>query len=133
MPYKLIDLLTFKDERGYLVPLEKKRNLPFDLKGAFFVTNFPKGLRRGKHAHTKITQFIVVLNGSIRLKIYDKFGEHYIFLNNPFQGLIIYPYTWIEIESLCNNTIFLVCIDDLYDETEVIRDFETFKELINEI
>lgn len=132
MPFKLIELKFHQDERGSLIPLELNRNLPFNLRGAFFVVNFPKGATRGKHAHTKIVEEIIVLCGVVKIKLIDYTGEHHILLDNPYKALIVYPITWIELESISENTIFLVCMNDIYDEKEVIRDFEYFKKVYEE-
>lgn len=131
MPFKLIELEFYQDERGSLIPLELNRNLPFDLRGAFFVVNFPKGAIRGKHTHTKIIEVIIGLHGILEVKLIDKTGEHTITLDTPFKGLMVYPVTWIELKSLSENSIFLVCMDNIYDESEVIRDFKNFKKIIN--
>ncbi len=131
MPFKLTNLKFFQDERGSLIPLELNRNLPFDLRGAFYVVNFPKGAIRGRHAHTRIIEAVIALCGVLEVKLLDKAGEHILSLDSPFKGLIVYPVTWIELKSLSENSVFLVCMNDLYDDNEVIKNFEDFINIIH--
>ena len=51
------------DERGSLVALEAKRNVPFDIKRVYYIFGTQKGIARGFHAHKKLKQVLICVSG----------------------------------------------------------------------
>lgn len=131
MPWQLINFEYKKDQRGILVPLENNRNLPFEIKGSFYMLGMGKNTIRGKHAHKKITEVLIAINGKCKVSLNDLIDSEIIELNSPYIGLIVYPLTWIELFDFSPDCIILVLTDDYYDENEYVRNFEEFKEIKN--
>lgn len=55
MEIKLIDFQQHGDERGMLVALEENKEIPFDIKRVYYMYATKENVRRGYHAHKKIT------------------------------------------------------------------------------
>ena len=53
---KKIQLKTLGDERGQLVVLEGKQEVPFDIKRVYYIYELDADLPRGFHAHKKTQQ-----------------------------------------------------------------------------
>lgn len=54
-----LDLKTLGDERGHLVVLENNKNIPFDVKRVYYLTDTQPGVPRGFHAHKELVQVAV--------------------------------------------------------------------------
>ena len=54
-------LKTFTDERGSLTVAETGKDLPFEVKRAYWIYGVPKGHERGKHAN-RIAAFKMALS-----------------------------------------------------------------------
>ncbi|MCS7279740.1 MAG: FdtA/QdtA family cupin domain-containing protein [Thermodesulfobacteriaceae bacterium] len=130
MPWELISLQFKRDERGFLVPLELGRNLPFELKAAFYIGGTKAQTVRGQHAHLKLKELIIALRGEVIVKLEDLWGTKEVPLTHPLEGLLVHPLTWLEIQILSEDCILLVLMDHPYDEKEVLRDYRTFKDLL---
>ena len=63
----IIDLPTFKDERGNLTVVEKL--LPFDIKRFYYIYDVTE--KRGGHRHKKTIQALICLGGSCEVYIND--------------------------------------------------------------
>ena len=60
----------FTDERGWLLPFEFSK-LPFIPKRIFFVSDVPKGMRRGEHAHYQTQQYLICLSGRVLVGLHN--------------------------------------------------------------
>lgn len=59
MNYELIPLKVFGDERGKLVSLESKKNIPFEIKRVYYIFDTIPEFVRGKHAHKTLEQIVI--------------------------------------------------------------------------
>jgi dTDP-4-dehydrorhamnose 3,5-epimerase-like enzyme len=66
MQIKLIPLQIHGDDRGSLIALEEKKNIPFDVKRIYYLFGTKKDVRRGFHAHRELTQLVIAVRGSCR-------------------------------------------------------------------
>ena len=124
-------LKSFKpisDSRGSLVNIEFFENISFDVKRAYYLYNLKSKEKRGFHAHRALRQFGICLKGECKILLDDATFKSEIILNKPNIGVLIDPMIWHEM-TFTNNSIFLVFANDIYDESDYIRDYEEFKEL----
>ena len=127
----LIKIKTLKGEKGNLSILDKENNLPFDIKRIFYVYDIKKNIERGGHAHNKLKQFIWAINGVIEVKSISREGVKKSFLlDNPNIGLFIPELTWTSQHIKSDNTIYCVAASNYYDESEYLRNWEEFQNLI---
>jgi dTDP-4-dehydrorhamnose 3,5-epimerase-like enzyme len=115
------------DELGWLVALEGNRNVPFEIRRAYYIFGTREGVRRGKHAHRQITQMMVCLAGQCKVLLDDGSTREEVALNRNDHGLMLDSMIWHEMYDFSPDCVLLVLADARYDEADYIRDYETFK------
>ncbi|MDX7921488.1 FdtA/QdtA family cupin domain-containing protein [Aeromonas media] len=128
MEIKLVPLQTHGDERGSLIALEEGRNIPFPVKRVYYLFNTKDGVRRGFHAHKTLKQVAIVVRGSCRFVLDDGCERVEVLLDNPTQGLLIESFMWREMYDFSEDCVLMVLADQLYDESDYIRDYDCFLE-----
>ena len=68
-------LKTFTDERGSLTVAETGKDLPFEVKRAYWIYGVPEGHERGKHANRITYQYLVAVRGCVTITLEDKDGR----------------------------------------------------------
>lgn len=131
--YELLELNKIKNENGNITIIEKSTDFKFNLNRVYFLSNVPSGITRGGHAHKKLHQLIIPINGSFDIKLDNGKEKKSINLNNESVGLRIYPMTWREISNFSPGSICLVLASEEYDENDYIRKYDEFLELINNV
>ena len=124
----LLKFINLKSKYGNLTPIEEMIDVPFDIKRIYYISKVPQGLARGSHAHRKIHQVLICINGSVRVKVKNPKEENDFILNDSTVGLYLGPYTWSELYDFNEDTILLVLASDYYDESEYIRNFDIYME-----
>lgn len=123
------DLLNFPvhgDHTGSLVALEKGADFPFDIKRVYYIWGTDKDAVRGKHAHRKLEQVIVCTSGSCDFILDDGKERTTVHLNSPAQGLHIKSNIWREFTNFSPDCVVMVLASEHYDESDYIRDYQTF-------
>ena len=124
--YQLIDFKAFGDERGWLVPLESNRTIPFDIKRVYYIWGTKKNIIRGKHAHKNLEQVIVCISGNCDFILDDSKERKTVHLNNPAQGLYIKHNIWREFTNFSKDCVVVVLASEPYDEADYIRNYDEF-------
>lgn len=128
----IIDLPKVTDPRGNLSFIQNSDQIPFDIKRAYWIYDVPGGMFRNGHAFRSQHEFIVALSGSFDVVLKDNEGERRIHMSRSYYGLYVPPMTWREIDNFSTNSVAMVLSSTLYNEDDYIRDFEQFKQLIND-
>ncbi len=132
MKYQLISLVSHGDERGSLISFEAGINCPFDVKRCFYIYDTKGGnVIRGAHANRRSKFLLVVINGSCRVKIDTGTKIDDVLLNNPMTALYLDKMVWKEMYEFSHNAVLMVLSNELYDETEYIRNYEEYKKEIS--
>ena len=126
MNIETFNLTTFSDDRGDLTVLENLKDVPFDFQRVFYVYGVKPEERRGGHAHTMTSQFLICLNGKITVECKDGEGTEFYILDSPKQGILIPSGIWAEQIYIEENSILLVLCDHLYFEEDYIKSYEEF-------
>jgi glyoxylate utilization-related uncharacterized protein len=130
-PPQIINIPIVHDARGNLCVVEGACTAPFNIKRIFYLCDIPGGSKRGGHAHKKLNQFIIAVNGSFEVSIQGKnFKETYI-LNRSNFGLYVPPMHWCQLKNFSSGAVCLVLASEHYDESDYIRSFKEFKKEIN--
>ena len=129
--FQLINFKKIGDSNiGFLTALEENREIPFNIKRIYYVYTVPKEIKRGFHAHKRLEQILICMSGSVKIKV-DNGNEKRIFeLSNPSKGLYIGPGVWREMCDFNQSSVLLVLASEYYDESDYIRDYETFKKML---
>lgn len=128
MQIKLIPLQAHGDDRGSLIALEEGKNIPFTVKRVYYLFNTKEGVRRGFHAHKALKQVAIAVRGSCRFVLDDGNERVEVLLDNPTQGLLIESFMWREMYDFSEDCVLMVLADQLYDESDYIRDYDRFLE-----
>lgn len=129
---KIIEFPIVKDYRGNLTFIEENKHIPFQIRRIYYLYDVPTGATRGGHAHIKLEQVIIALSGSFEVILDDGYVKKTFFLNRPHYGLYIPPGIWRELKNFSSNSVALVLASELYEEKDYIRDYETFKQMVEE-
>ena len=132
MEIKLIPLQRHGDERGSLVSLEDQKNVPFTIRRVYYLYGTQEGVRRGFHAHQKLTQLVIAVCGSCRFLLDDGREQVELLLDNPAQGLLVEPMIWHEMYDFSEDCVLMVLADAHYDEKDYIRNYEEFSQVVQE-
>lgn len=128
MEIRLIQLQTHGDDRGSLVALEDGKNIPFSIKRVYYLFKTKNGVRRGFHAHKQLKQLAIAVRGSCRFILDDGKERIEVLLDNPAQGLLIESFMWREMYDFSEDCVLMILADQLYDESDYIRDYDEFLE-----
>jgi dTDP-4-dehydrorhamnose 3,5-epimerase-like enzyme len=119
-----------RDQDGVLVPIEFK-DLPFEPRRVFYVTDVPKGVSRGHHAHYETKQLLVCIQGRIEVTLHDgKSAKTTILRKN--ESVMIDTMVWDSQRFLTGEEVMLVICSTPYDKADYIEDFEVFLAEVNE-
>ncbi|KGI62610.1 dTDP-6-deoxy-3,4-keto-hexulose isomerase [Enterobacter sp. UCD-UG_FMILLET] len=129
MKIDFISLQVHGDERGALVSLERKNNIPFDIRRVYYIFDTKKGVTRGFHAHRKLKQVAIAVKGSCRFILDNGVERVSVILDNPTQGLLIDSFIWREMTDFTEDCVLMVLADMEYEELDYIRDYSIFKNL----
>jgi dTDP-4-dehydrorhamnose 3,5-epimerase-like enzyme len=130
----LIKIIVFDelgDERGSLISLEQKRNIPFEIKRVYYIFGTDKDIARGFHAHKNLQQVAICIKGSCRFILDDGLKKESIILDSPNIGLYIDNNKWREMHDFSNDCILIVLASDYYDEADYIRNYHQFLKDVN--
>lgn len=123
---RLVNLPKINDLRGNLSFIEENNHVPFTIKRTYWTYDVPGGEKRGCHAYKTSCEFIVALSGSFDICIHDGLEEHKFSLNRSYYGLYIPQMLWRRLDNFSTNSLALVLSSTTYNESDYIRDFQTF-------
>ena len=127
---KIIEFPPLGDERGSLVALESEQSIPFDIKRVYYLFGTQQGVSRGFHAHKQLNQVAVCVTGSCRMVLDDGKQREEVWLTSSLNGVVIDPLVWHEMHDFSENCVLLVLASECYNESDYIRDFDTFLEKV---
>lgn len=130
MDIKVIQLKSCGDDRGSLIALEEKSNIPFEIKRVYYMFKTGEGVRRGFHAHKTLKQVAIAVRGSCKFLLDDGSEKIVVTLNHPAQGLLIESFMWREMYDFSEDCVLMVIADQIYDEADYVRNYDEFAEQV---
>lgn len=118
------------DDRGQLVALEEKNDIPFSVKRVYYMYDTKLGVRRGGHSHIKLEQILICIHGSCRIHLDNGSETKEVPLEKPYEGLYIGSHMWREMYDFSPDAVLLVLASEVYDESDYIRNYDKFKETV---
>ncbi len=116
------------DSRGNISVVENGDTIPFDVKRLYYLYDVPGGVSRGGHAHKELSQFIIAASGSFTVTLDDGKVKRAFTLNRPYQGLLVKPGVWRNLDDFSSGSVCLVLASDKYDEKDYIKEYQDFLE-----
>jgi dTDP-4-dehydrorhamnose 3,5-epimerase-like enzyme len=126
----IIEFTDLGDERGKLVVVEGGQTIPFDIKRVFYIYGSDSTVIRGRHANKESEFVLVNIAGKSKVRITDTFEEVKISLDRPMIGVFIPKMIWKDMYDFSKDSVLLVLASTHYDETEYIRDYDEYKEMM---
>ena len=129
---QMLDFPQHGDERGHLVIVEGGKDVPFEIKRAFYIYGSDKDVVRGQHANRK-TQFVLInVAGKSKVRVMDGEGNEAIFcLNRPHTGIYLPEMVWKDMYDFSEDSVLLVLASEHYDAAEYIRSYDEFQKEIS--
>ncbi len=119
-----IPLQRITDDRGLMTVVSKK-DVPIKIVRVFTIS--AKNAERGFHAHKKCNQFIVCVEGSLKLIVDDTHSKKEIKLDTSSDGVLIPNGIWSYQTYLNSQTLINVYCDRAYEEDDYIRNYDDYK------
>ncbi len=130
-----VDLIEIKRietlGEGYLQFFEGnsfQKDFPYEIKRIYYITETPKGICRGGHAHKALKQILFCPYGDITLVLSDTKKRIDIKLDKPNKAVIISKPIWREMRWNIENSVLCVGASEYYDENDYIRDYDQYIE-----
>lgn len=127
---RLVELPKISDPRGNLSFIEGGVHIPFDIRRAYYLYDVPGGSDRGSHAHKNLHQFIVAMSGSFDVVLDDGREKQRFHLNRSHYGLYVCPMMWRFLDNFSSGAVCMVLASEKYDESDYIRDYDDFIQMI---
>lgn len=122
----VIDLTKISDPRGNLTFIEGQKHVPFDIARVYYLYDVPGGSERGGHAHKMLRQLIIAMSGSFDVVLDDGVSKNRVHLNRSYQGLLVCPMIWRELDNFSSGSVCMVLASEKYDEDDYYRDYELY-------
>ena len=119
------------DRKGNITVVENNQTVPFEVKRTYYLYDIPGGEERGAHAHKELRQLIVAASGSFDVVLNDGNVKRTFTLNRPYQGLLVVPGIWRELNNFSSGSVCLVLASMPYGVEDYIRDYNEFIEYKN--
>jgi hypothetical protein len=124
----IIELPVNHQEKGNLTVVENDIQIPFAVRRIYYLYDVPGGESRGGHAHRNLRQLIIAASGSFDVILNDGKIKRLFTLNRPYQGLLVIPGIWRELNNFSSGSVCLVLVSHEYDVQDYIREYEEFLE-----
>lgn len=111
---------------GNLTSITNSKEVPFDIKRIYYLYDVPGGNSRGGHAHKDLYQIMIALSGSFTVTVDDGKLKRSFQLFQPYQGLLIPPGLWRDLDNFSSGSICMVLASEIYDENDYFREYEDF-------
>jgi hypothetical protein len=123
---RLIDFPKIGNPSGNLTFIEGGRHIPFEISRVYYLYDVPGGAERGGHTHKELHQLIIAMSGSFDVILDDGHQRKCYHMNRSYYGLYLCPLVWREINNFSSGAVCLALVSAPYDESDYIRDYETF-------
>jgi len=115
------------NRKGNLSVVQNGDTIPFDVKRVYYLYDVPGGESRGAHAHKELSQLIVAAR-SFTVTLDDGKVKRSFLLNRPYQGLLVVPGIWRDLDDFSSGSVCMVLASHPYDKEDYIRDYDEFLE-----
>lgn len=123
---KIIELTRIQDDRGNLSVVEANRDIPFEIKRAYYLYDIPGGAVRAGHGHKALHQLMIAMSGAFDVTLDDGVHKKKFHLNRSYFGLYIPPMIWRDLNNFSSGAVCLNLASEYYAEADYIRSYADF-------
>lgn len=124
---RIVELDTHhSNRRGNITVVGNGITVPFNVERVYYLYDIPGGETRGAHAHKELYQLVIAASGSFDVVLTDGTSTKRFILNRPYQGLLVVPGMWRDLENFSSGSVCLVLASMVYNEADYIRNYEDF-------
>lgn len=127
---KIVKFSDLGDERGKLVVIEGRKDIPFDIKRVFYIYGSDDTVVRGQHANRESEFVLINVAGKSKVRITDGIEEFIVELDKPMMGVYLPKMVWKDMYDFSSDSVLLVLASTHYDGKEYIRDYEDYLKLV---
>lgn len=105
--------------------IDGNRNVPFEIKRAFWIYKTLGEVVRGAHSNLKFRFAFVCIAGSCKVRIRksaNERGDEIFILDQPDKVLVMTELVWKEMYDFSKDAVLLCLSSELHDTNEYIRD-----------
>ncbi len=129
--YKTVDLVPKGgDDSGWLISIESRGQIPFEIKRVYYIFGTLPGIRRGMHAHKNLEQLVICISGRCTFTVDDGTTRELFRLDSPQRGLYLQGVVWREMSHFSNDCVLLVLASEKFNNCDYIRDYQSFLEYV---
>ena len=114
------------DPRGNLTFIEGERHVPFAIRRVFYLYDVPAGADRGGHALRTCQQVLIAVAGSFTVRLDNGLERSEIRLSLPYQGLLIPPMVWREMDDFSSGAVCLVLASEGFNAADYYREYPEY-------
>ncbi|MBC2774695.1 DegT/DnrJ/EryC1/StrS family aminotransferase [Rhizobium sp. AQ_MP] len=122
----IVEVKIIKDARGTLGIIEGLKEVGFDFRRIYFMTDLACASNRGGHAHKRLKQCFVVMRGAVTIKLEGLGRVHEFRLENCDKALVVPAGYWRDLYDFSEDCLIAVLASDYYEEDDYIRDYAEF-------
>jgi len=122
-----IELPRHARDNGAVVVAEMPA-VPFAI-ARMFTLHAPAGAERGKHAHRRCSQFMLCVNGTIKIICDDGQEQRTVLLDRSNVALLVPPTIWNTVVFCKEHSVLVVLCDRPYEAEDYIHDSDEFRKL----
>ena len=125
---------SFSDSRaGWLSVLTANQQVPFSIERVYYMSGLDSnaGLR-GNHAHRAEEQVLQCIAGACTVSLDDGTEPKSIRLLAGPVGIYIGRLVWHSMADFAENSALLVLASEPYDESDYVRDYTEFCQLVDQ-
>lgn len=130
--YRMLNFADLGDERGKLVVIEGKQDIPFDIARVFYIYGSDPTVVRGQHANRESEFVLINVAGTSKVRITDGINEEIVELTRPMQGVYLPKMIWKDMYDFSADSVLLVIASTHYNGKEYIRSYEDYVKIMEE-
>ena len=124
---RLIKLQIIPGPDRVLGVAEASKQVGFQIRRMYFLTDIGKGARLGGHAHCTLQECFICLRGSVTVEV-EKHGRRQSIRLSKYSTAIMLPGGyWRDLHSFTDDALLAVLASEEYDEGDYIRDYDDFR------
>jgi hypothetical protein len=124
---RLVKLQIISGPEGVLAVAEASKQIGFQIRRMYFLTDLKRGARPPRHAHRTLQQCFICLRGSVTLDVEKRGRRQSIRLSEYSTALVLPAGYWRDLHSFTDDALLAVLASEEYDEGDYIRDYDDFR------